>query len=377
MDDGSCWPSSYSEAREWFREIMPQALEAWRGARLASQTLAAAPELTIDWATARPAGASEHLLILLTGLHGIEGFVGAVILRLFVDEFLPRLDPASTGLLVIHTMNPWGMLHGRKVNAHNVDLNRNFLLAPEDFDPTFNPDYAALKPFIGPERGVDRPASAALRFALELANALRVHGPATLQRASLLGQYRDPLGMYYGGTHLEQEAKLLLRLVRENVPAYRAVTLLDLHSGYGPRLQMSLVHSPREQRTPQDLRMRLGYPRVVKADDRDFYAMRGDMVDTLYALAGAAWPGVQFYATSFEFGTFGESTLSLARSLRAMVLENQLYHHGARSDAAARWVRREFAALYRPADARWWDHARADACKAFGGILRAEGFLRA
>jgi hypothetical protein len=377
MDDGSRWPSSYSEAREWFREIMPQSLQAWRGARLASQPLAAEPELTIDWALAQANVAPERLLVLITGLHGIEGFVGAVILRQFVDEFLPRLEPASAGLLVVHAMNPWGMQHRRKVNAQNVDLNRNFLLAPQQFDPAFNPDYARLKPFIGPERPVGTPVRTAARFALGLVGTLRSHGTAVLQRASLLGQYRDPRGMYYGGTGLTQEAQVLFRLLRQSVPRYRSVTLLDMHSGYGPRFQMSLVHSPREARSGQELRQRFDYPRVLKADDRDFYAMRGDMVDTLCALAEADWPDVHLYASSFEFGTFGDSTLSLARSLRAMILENQLHHYGTRSDAAARWIHREFAALYRPDDPRWWDKAKADARQAFEGILRAEGFLRA
>jgi hypothetical protein len=376
MDTGHRWPSSYSEARQWFRETMLPSLRAWPSARLHSQPLAADPDLTIDWALAQADGAPERLLVLLTGLHGIEGFVGAVMLRLFIDEFLPKLDPSSTGLLVIHALNPWGMQHGRKVNAQNVDLNRNFLLAPQDFDPTFNPDYARLKPFIGPERPVDTPGRAAARFALGLGKTLGAHGFAVLQRASLLGQYRDPRGMYYGGTGLVQESQLLLRLLHETVPPYPSVTLLDMHSGYGPRLQMSLVHSTGEVRSVEELRTRFNFPLVLKADDRDFYAMRGDMVDTLCALAASAWPRLRFYACSFEFGTFGDSILALARSLRAMVMENQAHQYGAQSDAAARWVRREFAALYRPDEPRWWEKARADALQAFEGILRAEGFLQ-
>lgn len=376
MDTGHRWPSSYSEARQWFRETMLPSLRAWPSARLDSQPLAADPDLTIDWALAQADGAPERLLVLLTGLHGIEGFVGAVMLRLFIDEFLPQLDPPSTGLLVIDALNPWGMQHGRKVNAQNIDLNRNFLLAPQDFDPTFNPDYARLKPFIGPERPVDTPGRAAARFALGLGKALSGHGFAVLQRASLLGQYRDPRGMYYGGTGLVQESRLLLRLLQETVPSYPSVALLDMHSGYGPRLQMSLVHSTGEVRSVEELRQRFNFPVVRKADGRDFYAMRGDMVDTLYALAASAWPRSHFYASSFEFGTFGDSTLALARSLSAMVMENQVHHYGAQSDAAARWVRREFTALYRPEDQRWWDRAKADARQAFEGILRAEGFIR-
>ena len=374
METSRRWPVSYVDSRQWFRDTLPRSLQAWPGVRLEAHPLSAAPDLTIDWIYAQPA-TPARLLILTTGLHGIEGFVGAVILRLLVEEFLPRLDATGTGLLLIHALNPWGMHHGRKVTARNVDLNRNFLLMPQAFDPAFNPDYARLKAFIGPERPLDPPAGAASRFALALIDVLRRDGAAVLQRASLLGQYGDPRGMYYGGIGPEEETGLLLRLMRETVPGYQAATLLDMHSGYGPRFQMSLVHSTGEPRPVEALRQRLGYPRVLKADDRDFYAMRGDMVDALYALAETAWPQVRFYATAFEFGTFGDSTLALARSLRAMIVENQAHHHGARSDSARRWAQREFRALYRPDDARWWDKAGADARQAFEGILRAEGFL--
>ena len=103
--------------------------------------------------------------------------------------------------------------------------------------------------------------------------------------------------------------------------------------------------------------------------------MRGDMIDSLYARAQADWPGTRFYASAFEFGTLGDSTLALARSLQAMVHENQVHHHGARSPSAARRARREFEALYVPRDADWWRAAWESARRGFEGILRAEGFL--
>lgn len=377
MDASACWPASYVEGRNWFRSAVPEALRAWQAARLESQPPGAESPLTIDWVSAPANCTPQRLLVLLTGLHGIEGFVGDVMLRLFVEEVAPLLDAGTTGLLLIRALNAWGMQHGRKANAQNVDLNRNFLLSPQDFDPAFNPDYRRLKPFLGPERPVDPPFVTGTLFLLGLARTLAVHGAVVLRRASLLGQYGDPRGMYYGGAALTQEAQLLLQLLHRHVPGHASVAFLDMHSGYGPRFQMSLVHSSREPRSVEELRRRFGYPRILKADDRDFYSMQGDMVDALYALAGTAWPGVRFYASAFEFGTFGESTLALARSLRAMILENQLHHYGARSEAAARWVRREFTALYRPQQARWWEKARSEAHQAFLGILHAEGFLSA
>lgn len=369
------WPPSYETARAWFRGALPPALHAWPGARLEARPLAADASLTVDWAVAAPDRNSARLLVLTTGLHGIEGVVGTNVLRLFVEEYLPRLDPASTGLLLVHALNPWGMHHRRKVNAGNVDLNRNFLLPAVPYDPDFNGDYRILGDFLGPRRPLDAPPLSTTRFLLGLARAMRRNGAAVIQRAALLGQYGDPQGMYYGGAALAEESRLLIELLQSVVPAFASATLLDVHSGFGPPRQMSLVHSTREPRPVDELRRRFGYPHVLKSDDRDFYAMRGDMIDSLYGRAGELWPGTRFYASAFEFGTLGDSTVALARSLRAMVHENQTYHHGARTPSARHWARREFEALYVPRYPDWWRAARESARRAFDGILGAEGFL--
>jgi len=369
------WPPSYEAARGWFREALPPALHAWQGARLEARPLAADASLTVDWAVAAPNRNPARLLVLTTGLHGIEGVVGAYVLRLFVEEYLPRLDPATSGLLLVHALNPWGMHHRRKVNAGNVDLNRNFLLPAQPYDPDFNGDYKHLRGFLGPRRPLEAPPLSATRFLFGLAQAMSRNGAAVIQRAALLGQYGDPQGMYYGGAGLAEESRLLIELLQLGVPAFASATLVDVHSGFGPPRQLSLVHSTREPRPVDELRRSFGYPHVLKSDDRDFYAMRGDMIDSLYGRAGEAWPGTRFYASAFEFGTLGDSTVALARSLRAMVHENQAHHHGARTGSAARWARQEFEALYVPSDPAWWRAARESARRAFDGILGAEGFL--
>jgi hypothetical protein len=67
----------------------------------------------------------------------------------FIDKYLPRLDPRTTGLLLVHAINPWGMKHHRRVNADNIDLNRTFLWN-QAFDPAFNPEYDFLNDYINP-----------------------------------------------------------------------------------------------------------------------------------------------------------------------------------------------------------------------------------
>ena len=153
------------------------------------------------------------------------------------------------------------------------------------------------------------------------------------------------------------------------------LVLLDMHTGYGPRWQMSVVCSPLEAGEPAALARRFGYPRVVKAGGDAFYAMQGDMIDCAYRLA-AQVPGRRIFAASFEFGTLGDSLLAGIRSLRATVWENQVRWHGAGPGMAA-VVAREYGALFYPSDPAWRAKALADARRALERILQAEGLLGA
>jgi hypothetical protein len=58
-----------------------------------------------------------------------------------------------------------------------------------------------------------------------------------------------------------------------------------------------------------------------------------------------------------------------------MIMENQVYCHGAGSQDLRQRVEQDFEALYRPADPQWQASVLADARQAFQGILKAEGFI--
>jgi hypothetical protein len=94
----------------------------------------------------------------------------------------------------------------------------------------------------------------------------------------------------------------------------------------------------------------------------------------VYTLVKNEFPGQRLYSTSFEFGTYGDSTLAALRSLRASILENQLYWLGASPGAQAR-VKYDFQELFLPEQERWREAAITNARRALEGILGAEGFL--
>jgi hypothetical protein len=376
MDLQALIPASYRASRQRFAANLEHVRSRWPAASHAARPLDGHPALTIDWIRADAVRQRERLFILTTAEHGIEGYLGSAVMQLFCAEFLLRLDPATAGVLLVHALNPWGMENRCRVNSSNVDLNRNFVSVPADFDPAFNPDYRALRRVLRPQGRVQTPWRAAAEFNLRLLRGFSSFGERRMQRGVLLGQYADPQGPYFGGRQPQEETRHLRDLVLHTAAGYPQVVWVDVHTGYGPRDEMTLVLSAAEGASAQELRSRLGYPRLAKADGGEFYAMRGDMVDYFYGLFARERPEAGFFALAFEFGTLGGSLPARMRALRAVVLENQLRQHGAVSQQAEHWVRGEFSDLFLPRQAGWYGRAEADARHAFAGILGYGEFIQ-
>ncbi len=382
------FPRSYEGSRARFRRNLDKIKQFWPQARLQFYRLEGDEELTIDWIAAHGRKRNDRLLVMTLGEHGIEAYVGAAILQVLLDEYLPRLQPERTGLLLIHAINPWGMKHWRRVNQANVDLNRNFIWiasAPKDSlaEPeqpgcsANNPDYALLSDFLNPKNELRSRLQGNLRFFSGLARSLAVLGVRRLVDSTLQGQDHDPQGIYYCGSSHQQETRLLIDLYREHFELYDQILHLDLHTGYGPRYQMTLVNSPLDPRPPEWFVQQMQYPRVVRSGSSEFYQIRGDMIDFVYQLVQEEFPDKGLYATAFEFGTLGSSLWGMLRSLRAEIFENQVYHYGAFYPRLRDYVAREFRELFFPQEARWQAKAIADARQAIQGILQSEGFFSA
>jgi hypothetical protein len=266
------------------------------------------------------------------------------------------------------------MEHRRRTNAANIDLNRNFVWDASALEPSLNPDYARLTTVLSPQGPIRSLSLSSVLFVLKLLGSLITVGPQTLRKAALLGQYRFPQGIYYGGETWQTETRIIVELYRTRIAEYEHIVHLDMHTGYGPRYQMSLVNSYLEPTDSTEFVKRFSYPWVVKSDPAEFYSIQGDMVDFVYTLVRNEFPGKRLYSTSFEFGTYGDSTLAVLRSLRAMILENQLHWFGA-SSGAQECIQHDFQELFFPAEAQWREEAVENARRAFEGILGTEGFL--
>jgi hypothetical protein len=368
------FPSTYEESRARFRADLSHIKSLWQTAQLQSHRVGDDGDLTIDWVTAEPTSSKEKLLVFTTGEHGVEGYTGSASLQLFIEEHLGRLNPATTGLLLVHAINPWGMKHKRRTNGNNVDLNRNFLWNAEP-DPAFNPNYAKLKSLLVPQRRIRVLSAHRASFVSRLLWHRRKYGAPFVRHTTLLGQSAFPTGLFFGGTTIQNEVRLMMGLYRDTMRQYDRIVHLDMHSGYGPRYQMQLVNSKFEPRDSRDLEKHFNFPLVSKANPSEFYEIRGDMIDFVYTLARHEFPNKQLYSTSFEFGTIGDSYRNTIRSLQIKAMENRAHWFGA-DENSQQQIAYDFDELYTPRETRWRNKAMADAAQAFDGILRAEEFIQ-
>ncbi len=367
------FPLTYTDSRARFRQDAAQASQRWPVTRLEAYPLTVDPSLTIDVLWAEPR--RPHTVILISaGLHGIEGYVGAAMLRVFMNELAPRLPIEQTGLLLVHAVNPWGMAHRRRYNENNVDLNRNFLWE-ERFDPHLNPDYEQLVALLNPTTPIRSLLWSDLVFFGRLFSSLARLGVLRIRQGMLSGQYRHPQGVQFGGQATQESTAVMRSLFEQAFRRYERIIHIDLHTGYGPRYQMSLVNSARESTSPSEWIQRFRYPRVLAATLSDFYVVTGDITDYLYRLREERFPTTELFATCFEFGTFGDSLPAQIRSLRITVLENRLFHYDAISDSVRCAIRREYEELFYPSEPRWREQALADYRQAMEGLLSAFDLL--
>jgi len=368
------FPQTYPESRQRFRSSLAAVQAIWPQAALHQHTLPGDEDLSIDWIYADALESSQKVLLFTTGEHGVEGYVGSAVLQRFCEKFMPQLDPRTTGILLVHAINPWGMHHHRRGNQDNIDLNRSFIWS-EDFDPAFNPEYDRLNAFLNPPSKVENIFLDNLQYLSGLLGHIATFGMKNFRDALLLGQYRHPKGLYYGGKAVPEETRTLMALYRQMLGSYDQILQLDMHTGYGPRYQMSLVNSALDKGTSQEFVKRFDYPLVVAATADEFYALRGDMIDYIYTLRQNEFPNKRLFATSFEFGTLGDTLYGLFQSPRVMIHENRAYWYGAGSEKIRAQAKLGFEELFYPAAPDWRQKAVQDADRAFVGILRAEGYL--
>ncbi len=312
----------------------------------------------------------KNLVVLTTGVHGMEGYIGSVMLDVFFEEIYTTLDKNTTGVLVVANVNPYGMKHYRRYNENNVDLNRNFILDWENFDLSSNKDYPQVKEFLQPEGAIGNALWHEVGFYASLAKEALTKGADKVSDALLTGQYEYPQGVYYGGNGDEKSTTYLKGVFNDCLEGdYENIVHIDIHSGYGPRYNMVIFNSVYETMTEAETKKAFGYDYVISHDSESFYATTGDTTDFFYRLAESKKTEKELFSTCFEFGTIGDSFMDSILSLKYTVDENRQHWYPTSSKTTEEVVRENYFELFYPTEKEWREKTVADFKQATEGVL--------
>lgn len=324
---------SYEEARAAFRDTCARlCLEVDEIAFLGEDGGG-----TIDVAHAGDP-ASRNKLIVTSGLHGIEGYCGGAAQIAFLAARAAQLDRVH--VLVVHGINPSGMRHFRRVNAANVDLNRNMVLAAERERAPDRLERIIDDWVNGPEKFRRLGLLWTPAF---LARLAPIGGIGALKQSLAGGQFFNADGLFYGGAVVQPELAALTAWLHQALGGRldRAI-LVDLHSGVGGYGESQIIAvTPDKARIARIFETRLD---LDHAGGGGLHAARGDFVSG----AADALDAERIDAVVFECGT--GPALATFLALRA---DNMAHRHFPENRRLQTRARRCMRRAFCPSDPRW------------------------
>jgi len=332
-------PLTYDECRARFRRA---AIEA--GLTVGSHPISARgphdQKLTIDIVALGPA-APRRALLVLSGVHGVEGFVTSTL----QTDLLSRLDrhtlPADVGIVLVHVVNPWGMAHDRRQNESNVDLNRNWRRSERD--PEHNLAYDQLHALACP----DTPTMPSFDDLMGVVGPIvDEHGVDWVRDGITKGQYRHADGLHFGGHRTEESCLVLEQAIPGLLGSADRVLIVDLHTGVGPLGALTLLSS-QPPGSPQD-----GF---LRAAFGDVDAMVGNPTSASTPKSGPIAAGIadvlpraECFAVTPEIGTAGDM-----EQLAATYQEQWVHRVGDLDEPEHRRARWRYRCCFTPDDREW------------------------
>lgn len=359
--EGARLALAYDSARASFRtaaEAAGAALEIWPH----PMTSPTGGALAVDAAWAGSEDAAK-VLVVTSGLHGIEGDPGSAAQAASLKEGLAGLAGGDMAIWLLHGVNPWGFAHGRRCNETGVDCNRNFLdfssgvawswpaydapAARLETSPGFMRIGAAMAPAAldGPERDA---ADA------EIAAYVRETPFEAVKRDIACGQYDFPDAAFYAGSASSWTAERLEAAISARLRSRRAVAWIDIHTGLGPRghgaLLGDLVHRDVEGRAPEDPGSSFWadatHPLQISEEEETVaYPVQGSLMQRVRELLS---PLEMVTTVLQEFGT--QDPITVLNALRS---DHSLHAHGDPTGPDAPRVKDAMRAAFAPDDAAW------------------------
>ena len=333
----------YQTARSRFRALIGR-----RGWHTESHPVTAPgcgpDELTIDVARVG-APSAEKLMILSSGLHGVEGFFGSAVQLAWLDSLPDSWEPPrDCAVLLLHALNPYGFACLRRGNENSVDLNRNFVAA-DGFgrlkEATAGP-YGQLDRYLNPAS----PPGPIDWFPIILPWMLLRFGRPMLARVLPSGQYAFPKGLFYGGACIADSTRIVMSEMPRWLGSASLVLHFDFHTGLGDYGTYQLLTSDHLNPGRVQLAERIFGADRVKHDHEvaGGYHNHGDMGEWL----SLRYTAMNYLYMCAEFGTYG--SIRVVGSLRR---ENQTHYWGDPQSPQCAKIKGDLVEAFAPASPAW------------------------
>lgn len=299
-------------------------------------------DATIDIITLK--GRNDSLLIHISGTHGVEGYVGAEIQHTVLTA-LNTSEKLYPTIMFVHGLNPYGMIHNRRVNEDNIDLNRNALFNETDRKAKISlcgnmsdDMYHHINHAINPQ-SYYHPI---LSWVTNLFNMLYIitsNGYCQSKRYMVTGTYCDKYkqGLFYGGEHLGTSHKMFSEyLISKNYTKnVKDLAIIDVHSGQGEfgkdtimvsnslkgDIATNTLKNIKKQSTITNMPDAISYTHQLVSDTmtNGYELTSGDVADNYPKLFDNL---TNVFSVTQEFGTYNPLYVTLE-----LIMENQVFHH--------------------------------------------------
>ncbi len=359
--------NNYNAARQYFIENSNEILQKYENSKLIKIDVPSKIDnnLTIDILYIPQEGHKNKLMILSSGVHGVEGHVGSAIQSMFLEKFLNENLIKKTGVLFIHSINPYGYKYNRRVSENNIDLNRNSTTSTELYN-TINEGYPKVSEFINPQKRVNTKSLSNRLFTIRAIMQIIRKSMPVLRQAILQGQYQFEKGVYFGGKKQEPQIISLSPIIDSICKPYNTIFEMDLHTGYGEKGKLHFFPNPTDSITKNNLEnIFYGY-KIDWGDSDDFYTVTGDFVD----FVGQLNKDKIYLPMTFEYGTLNsQTTKGSLESIKRVILENQGTHYGFKTEKDKAKVKKDFLEMYYPNSKDWKNKIMKDTEELYKKII--------
>ena len=264
-----------------------------------------------------PVGEAESVLVISSGVHGVEGHAGSGLQHLLCHSGRLTGLAERTAVVLVHSVNPYGHAWSRRVDHTNVDVNRNFLVDYDDLPA--NTLYPQVDRLLNPTDEQLDPQDTS--FLAELAEWLEQVGFLEGFQAISGGQYSHPAGVQFGGQGPTWSRATMERIWERHLEGAGRAVGLDVHTGLGPMGRLTVFQTADEHEDAAELG-RSWFPEHIYRADRTTeetfdHGLLGPGLDQ--------WAAGRLLTSTFvvEFGTHDPT-----QGITVFRADNWLHHHG-------------------------------------------------